>query len=70
MKTKNKLKQKINYVVGDSVLDIKAGKKIKAKTIAVLTGNTSKKKIIKSTKPCTANTWAISWPEIKNNAAN
>ena len=42
-----KLRQKVKFVIGDSPYDIIAGKKAKAKTIAVLTGNHSKKDLEK-----------------------
>lgn len=37
-----KLKGKVNYVIGDSIYDIIAGKRAKSKTIGVLTGNHSR----------------------------
>ncbi len=42
-----KLQQKAKFVIGDSPYDIIAGKKAKAGTIAVLTGNHSKKELKK-----------------------
>ena len=44
------LKIKAEYIVGDSIYDIRAGKKAKIKTIAVLTGN-DKIENIKKEKP-------------------
>ncbi len=45
-----KLKQKVSYVIGDSIYDIQAGKKAKVKTIAVITGNNTKSQL-KKEKP-------------------
>lgn len=42
-----KLNQKVKYVIGDSIYDIKAGKKAKVKTIAVLTGNHTREQLRK-----------------------
>lgn len=50
IKARKKLHERVEYIVGDSVFDIKAGKKLGVKTIAVLTGNTKNSLIIK-TKP-------------------
>lgn len=58
IKAKQLLKMKQGYMIGDSIYDIRAGKKAKLKTIAVLTGDHTRKqlekekpwKIIKSVK--------------------
>ncbi len=47
IKAKKILKVKKGYMVGDSIYDIQAGKKAKLKTIAVCTGNHSKKELRK-----------------------
>lgn len=44
-KAERLLKAKANYHIGDSIYDILAGKRAKIKTIAVLTGITSKKEL-------------------------
>ena len=48
IKISKKLHKKVEYVVGDSVYDVMAGKKLGIKTVAVLTGNTKKSLIVKS----------------------
>src|SRR3989344_3368491 len=47
IKTERILHENVNYVVGDSIHDIKVGKKMGVATIGVLTGNTSKSKMLK-----------------------
>ena len=47
MKAERLLHVNADYMVGDTVYDIRAGKRAKVKTIAVLTGNHSKKKLAK-----------------------
>ena len=39
--------QKVNFLIGDSIYDIRAGKKARVKTIAVLTGNHTKAQLRK-----------------------
>ena len=50
LKAERKLKIKALYMVGDSIYDIKAAKRAKVKTIAVLTGHYSKE-LLKKEKP-------------------
>lgn len=47
VKISKKLHERVEYMVGDSIYDVMAGKKLKVKTISVLTGNTDIKLIIK-----------------------
>ena len=47
-KAEKLLKEKAEYIIGDSLQDIKAGKNAKVKIINVLTGNTPKEKLIKA----------------------
>jgi len=47
---KKLLKHKVDYMVGDSIYDIRAGKRAKVKTIAVLTGRYSRK-VLEREKP-------------------
>ena len=47
-KAEKLLKEKAEFVIGDSLQDIKAGKKAKVRIIIVLTGNTPKEKLINS----------------------
>jgi len=47
IKTERLLHKNINYMVGDSIHDIKVGKKMAVVTIGVLTGNTSKSRMLK-----------------------
>lgn len=49
-KAEHLLRRKAVYIIGDSIYDIRAGKKAKVKTIAVLTGN-DKLNNIKKEKP-------------------
>ncbi|MAG50572.1 hypothetical protein CL621_02945 [archaeon] len=47
LKAEKLLKMKAEYMVGDTIYDIKAGKAAKTKTIAVLTGNHTRKRLKK-----------------------
>lgn len=47
LKAQKLLKHKPDYMIGDSIYDIKAGKKAKVKTIAILTGNHTKNQLRK-----------------------
>lgn len=47
-KAEKLLKEKASYIIGDSLQDIKAGKKARVKIITVLTGNTPKESLIKA----------------------
>ena len=47
IKTEKLLHQNVKYVVGDSIYDILIGKKTGVVTIGVLTGNTSKNKLLR-----------------------
>ena len=47
LKAEKALHKKAKYVIGDSIYDVKAGKKAGTKTIAVLTGNHSKEELEK-----------------------